>query len=274
MTDSNVVSKLREWLDKQGYPLEMRTARAFRDTGFDVFQSHYYSDPESDSQREMDVIAVWPEITGQLEISFSIECKFSSGKPWMLFADPNTLSGRNVLFSYGVMSASARKIFVDKGFNPPDELEFMKLPWMKKEGAIGFGLTQAFTQKEDVAYKASIGSLKSAIARKLESDSKSWQPFVFSFPVIVIDDLLFECVLSDSGEIEINEITHGNLFFPISIAGESGTCINVVTADYLPQFAADAKNVAQRIHEYLEEDCNAALRRDNNAMHTKPDLHA
>jgi len=261
MTERNVISKIREWLAKQGYPLEMRTARIFREQGFDVIQSHYYNDPETGSQREIDVVAVWPEYTGALEISFSIECKTSSGKPWLLFSALETLSGRNVLFSYGVMSSSAREKLADKGFKPP-ELEFLALPWMKKEGPVGHGLTQAFTQKEDAAYKASIGVLKAAIAQKLDSDSKSWSPFVFSFPVVVVDDLLFECVLSesDADELQITELTDGILYFPISIAGEPGTCINVVTAKHLPQFVADAKNVAHSLHSYLEDDCLAKIR--------------
>lgn len=39
--------KIEEWLEKQGYPLETRVARAFRNAGFNVVQSDYYRDPIS-----------------------------------------------------------------------------------------------------------------------------------------------------------------------------------------------------------------------------------
>ncbi len=34
--EKTLTEKLRDWLDKQGYPLEMRVAQAFQNGGFDV----------------------------------------------------------------------------------------------------------------------------------------------------------------------------------------------------------------------------------------------
>ena len=49
--------KIEEWLLSQGYPLEMQVASEWRNSGFSVTQSHYYSDPENTSLREIDIVA-------------------------------------------------------------------------------------------------------------------------------------------------------------------------------------------------------------------------
>jgi hypothetical protein len=41
------IDKVREWLNKSGFPLEMAAAAAFRSVGFDVRQSFTYADPQS-----------------------------------------------------------------------------------------------------------------------------------------------------------------------------------------------------------------------------------
>ena len=50
-------SKVEEWVNKQGYPFEMRVAAAFRKAGFGITQSDYYTDTETGTAREIDVVA-------------------------------------------------------------------------------------------------------------------------------------------------------------------------------------------------------------------------
>jgi hypothetical protein len=85
-------TKIREWLDKQGYPLELRVASAFRREGAAVQVGRYYDDPTSGTQRETDVIADFAHESrirghGQVFVSFVIECK-TSGEPWVAFTNP------------------------------------------------------------------------------------------------------------------------------------------------------------------------------------------
>lgn len=81
--------KLRAWLAEQGYPLEMKVAKAFQDAGFIVTQSSYYSDPETATQREIDVVA---ESGGEwvdyflLDVQFAISCKNTVKRPWIVFS--------------------------------------------------------------------------------------------------------------------------------------------------------------------------------------------
>jgi hypothetical protein len=95
--------KVREWLETQGYPLEMQVARTFQECGFRVIQGEYYSDPATATLRETDVVAsMVAEMAGcHLRVSFVAECKSQSAdKPWILFtrgarlADPARVAQR------------------------------------------------------------------------------------------------------------------------------------------------------------------------------------
>ena len=94
--------RIHEWLESQGYPLEMQVAREFARNGFRVLQSDYYDDFESGDSREIDVVAHMQTMIGELlvRVEFVIECKASRDKPWVLFtqhrsfADPARVAQR------------------------------------------------------------------------------------------------------------------------------------------------------------------------------------
>lgn len=54
-------SKVLEWINKSGFPLEMESAKAFRKAGFDVRQSATLLDLEERKGREIDVLASDPD---------------------------------------------------------------------------------------------------------------------------------------------------------------------------------------------------------------------
>jgi hypothetical protein len=87
-------NKIRNWLDGQGYPLEMRVARAFQEVGFSVTSSEYYIDPDEKKPREIDVIASLQDVIDGVifELVYTIECKSSKANPWICFcsATPQT----------------------------------------------------------------------------------------------------------------------------------------------------------------------------------------
>ena len=41
----DLVTRVKKWLKSQGYPLEMEAAQIFRQAGFRVDQSQFYTDP-------------------------------------------------------------------------------------------------------------------------------------------------------------------------------------------------------------------------------------
>lgn len=52
---------MREWLVKEGYPLEYETARELTRAGYKAWQGRYYVDTEDKTHRELDVRAEEPE---------------------------------------------------------------------------------------------------------------------------------------------------------------------------------------------------------------------
>jgi hypothetical protein len=252
--NDSMEKKILEWLTDQGYPLEMQVATSFRKNGFDVIQSHFYADPEDENFREIDIVATKPEITGITKISFVLECKSSKKKPWVLFTSEHVLTGWNILFSYCINNDSARKALIDKGIDT-----IIKLPWMEKEGRVAYGLTQAFTRGEDVTFKASTGVLKAAISRKRELIKKSYSPFVFVFPCIIIEGNAFECFVESSGNLSIEKFSKGFYFFPLDIAGEFGTCIQILTTERLNEFMKEAKIVSESLISLLAPDAEKKL---------------
>jgi hypothetical protein len=250
----DVGAAIKGWLFEQGYPLEMRVASQFRNAGFEVRQADFYSDPETGTQREIDVFAHTGDSVGGMDVTFHIECKRSTDKPWLLFSSPHP-PAFNRLLGYAVTSESTRHVVVEK-----DIRAFMELPWAKKDKMLGYGLTQAFTTGEDIAFRASTGALKSAIAERQRSERQSWQPFLFAFPVIVIDGMLFECTLDGNDELLVTQRDHGELFLQLSLAGESATCVHIVTSEHLEHFAIEAFNVAKTLVEFLSEESMAKVK--------------
>ena len=83
MGDNNDLNKkIYDWLNKQGYPLEMEVAKSFQEAEFQVSQSEYYIDPESEDSREVDVVASASKsyFRKVVKIKFIVECKVSKDK--------------------------------------------------------------------------------------------------------------------------------------------------------------------------------------------------
>lgn len=117
-----MLDSVRKWVTDQGYPLEMRTAKAFRAGKFEVHQSEIYFDEEAGKTREINLIAIAPDIVGLTKIIFAVECK-SSKKPWVIFSSNQATAGMNIFFSYAVMSQTAREALVDITSNDPDNFK-------------------------------------------------------------------------------------------------------------------------------------------------------
>jgi hypothetical protein len=149
MSSEDVV---RKWLVETGYPLEMQVAAILRRARFHVWQSDFYVDPETKDAREIDVLAIYPDRGGKrwIEMDFSIECKKSSGKPWVLFLGEKT-GNSGLLFNVTAGNQLGRRLVAEAGTTLRDQ----QLSLFHSEHA-AYGVAQAFRSKEgsDDAYKA------------------------------------------------------------------------------------------------------------------------
>ncbi|MEW6529336.1 MAG: hypothetical protein AB1473_00770 [Thermodesulfobacteriota bacterium] len=242
-----LTDEVRKWLEEQGFPLEMRVAAAFRESGFEVRQSSHYLDPETSEDREIDVLATDANVLGVVDINFAAECK-STKKPWLLLSSPDTLRNYSRLFAFGVLSKDAKSVLAER----PELMDF--LPWLRKEGLVGYSLRQAFAERTDIAYKAAMSAAKACEYLVRPADTRCAAPFGFAFPVIVVNTPLIECSLLPSGELRLDEVAQGEFLFLARLPGYFGTCIRVVTAKHLPVFAREAKRAAELIREVLKPD--------------------
>ena len=131
-----MIHKIKDWLEGQGFSLEMQAASAFRAAGFEVRQSSYYSDSETGKGREIDVVARDPDTLGVVDITFIVECK-STKKPWVILCSPDVLAGYNRLFAFGVLSEKAIRFMAENMTNLVTRID-----WLQKDGLVGYSARQ------------------------------------------------------------------------------------------------------------------------------------
>jgi hypothetical protein len=243
-------NKIQAWIEEQGYPLEMKVASTLIESGFEVRQSFYYTDPESKEVREIDVVGSSTEIIDFVDVHFVIECKATS-KPWILFTSENTFTNFNKYFAYCLYSEEGKKRFIDKTMSIQKLGD--RLTWFDKKGRNGYAITEAFTSSVDNTYKAAMSTLKASVALKASEDKGKRKPLTFIFPVIVVDGYLFEGYLDSNGNLVIDEIERGFLHFPKQINEVTGTTIYISTLNYLPQFIVEAKKMTEEIKELFSD---------------------
>jgi hypothetical protein len=244
----SITENVREWLEGEGFPLEMRVAAAFRKTGFDVRQSSFYMDPESGKGREIDVIATDPDYIGLVEIHFVVECK-SSKKSWVLLTSEDVLSNYNRLFALSILS----KDVVESFANRVGELMDL-LPWLRKSSRSGYALRHAFAGSHDFAYSAAMSVAKACESLVRPLDTRYIAPFILAFPVIVIDTPLFECTLQSDRQLQLDAVSQGEFLFVARLPNRFGSCIRVVTEGYVQTFAQEARNAADQFRAALKPE--------------------
>ena len=257
----DLTSKLTTWISQQGYPLEMRVASiARKHTRFEIRQGWHYKDPESGNSREIDVVCTASEPRGIAEINFVIECK-ATKKPWVIFSSDDAASSYHRLSSFGLFSKAARSAVAKHLFSSDltsdssSDYEILKsIPWLWKEGLVGYAITQAFEGNKDVPYVASLSSIKAAIWLLSNSlwQSAEYRDYSISFPINVTSSPLFECALDDSGSPILKEINHGHLFFKQHINEFSATCVSIVNEKYVEVFIKECQEVADQMFEAMK----------------------
>ena len=91
----NLHSKVIEWLNREGYPIEFAAASIFRRYKFRVFQGYYVRDIDSDAAREIDILASKTASSRDYLVRayHVVECKWSQDKPWVIFTSANARIG-------------------------------------------------------------------------------------------------------------------------------------------------------------------------------------
>jgi hypothetical protein len=249
MTDNkHMLTKVQEWLDARGFTLEMRTASAFRAAGFEVRQASTYTDSVTGKDREIDVLAIDPDYIGVVQIQFVLECKRTK-KPWVLLCSPNTLRNYNRTFAFAPMTTQVRDVLFDDHFE-----DVMLWPWMRKEGLVGYSVREAFSDDADLPFAAasSVASASDSFVQEQTQSSKGYAaPFRIASPIIVVDGPLVRGSLSEKGDVDLEEVEEGEFLF---FFRDRGSCIRILTASRVAEFAQEAKRVASEIRSMLKSE--------------------
>ena len=252
----SITEEVHTWLEGEGFPLEMRVAAAFRKAGFEVRQSDVYMDHESGKTREIDVIATDSDYLGVVVTHFVIECK-SSKKPWILLSSDDALSNYKNLLAFGVLSENVLKVLASR---ITSEESLHALPWLSMGRRGGYALRQAFSKNLDVAYTAAISVAKACGDLAHSTDTTMpIRSFIFAFPIIVIDTPLLECTLQDDGQLQLDEVPQGEFLFTTRLPNYFGSCIRVVTEDYVQVVAQEAKDAAEWFQAGLKYEAERVM---------------
>ena len=254
--NSGIAKKLKDWLRSQGYPLEMEVAETFKNAGFDVSQSDYYPDPETNILREIDVIARMGILVSNnifTDISYMIECKSTNKKPWIIFTSENTYPYDPIIEpDYYMGTNIAKDLLVTLAI---DEKLNKLTPCYHEQERHGYGLVQSFSSGTDMAYKAIMGAAKSSISIIQKNNKpKFGRRCEIIFPLVVIEGRLFESFIGHSSELEINEIPFGHLMWKGRVSERPTIPITIITKNYLPEFVGKAEISGKWLNEFCKEN--------------------
>ncbi|QYK63349.1 hypothetical protein KAI37_03682 [Paenibacillus sp. S25] len=253
LSDNNINTRIMDWLNSQGYPLEMSVAEVLLNLKFNVIQSEYFIDDESTQQREIDIVAsLQKEIGNKLvRISLIIECKVSKDKPWIIFTSENTRLAPPARIAQRAGSRIGNIVLGNLAHKKEiQDLNLFSLPERP-----GYGLTQAFTNGNDVAYNSCVSVSKATRAISKSVDSRKNDRYVrICLPVIVIDGKLFETYLNESNEMSVIEVSKGVMVWRNPIVGMPHTVINVITKEAIDEYFSSVKTDIIKIIDFITND--------------------
>jgi hypothetical protein len=205
-----LLKKIRGWLDKHGYPLEMQVASRFREVGFSVSSSEYYLDPDEGKPREIDVIAAMQTIIAGVafQIAYTVECKSSKESPWVCFCPGHSQDREliNVGFSARHTTLHGRDLISEITFQPDETTNLLfNIPENH-----AYGVTNTLKQNGvDLPYRAISAARKAAHALvahydKVQAADRIWTVCI-AFPLIVVDAPIFNCQMNNNSEMELSQ---------------------------------------------------------------------
>jgi hypothetical protein len=241
--------KVAEWLRTEGYPLEMQVAAAFRKSGFQTIQSEFYDDPDTGKPREVDVHAsMQREIAATLvRVSFSVECKVSRDKPWVLFSTGDALLAEPATVAQRAATPLGQRFLYGLAW----QKAMQRLPLFALPARPSYGLAQAFGGA-DRAYEAVMSAAKAA-AVSVREGANSHGLCEIVFPVVVLDGRLFEAFLAEDGSARTLETASGTLIWRQQIVGMPHTIVAIVTLADLDSFLRQAVETADALLEAADD---------------------
>jgi hypothetical protein len=200
----DVQDRMLAWLEESGRALETRVGRSlWRGGANSVVQSSIYRDPLTGQAREVDVLASF-EWTGMRNVGCSItavvECKSGRKQPWIAMQDARSM-GRVTKLVNWVFAAD----FPNTGIEGQATEAWLGLDPFDDPSVASHVLT-AFKDEVNPAGDAVRQVLSAAEALRTQHLVGPQSVGLVLIPVVVTAAPLYNCVLSDEGEMTLSEV--------------------------------------------------------------------
>lgn len=238
---------VRQWLEKSGHAFELRTARAFRESGAEpVTLSYSYNDPNSGALREGDVLAQFPWTAMNntpASVEVVVECKSGRDHPWVAFYDKafpvNAELEDWVYRAHGPFVGVTQPLEKDWTGRPPFDAP-----------RVASHLVAAHT-------KDSRNPASDAVRQVLSAAEGRWQRYIrrqnqdrrgcVILPVVVTAGRLVDCELDPDGQVRLQEVSSAVVTGLRS--GEKSARVFVVSESAVPEFARSILELTTQANE-------------------------
>lgn len=243
---------IRKWLTEKGYRFELIAARAFKAAGFDIRVSPYVRDPDSKNLREVDLIATHTSFLTPaclFDLSFVVECKYSAN-PWIVFRSPGEIHlGETFRFLNRISTSLGSFALLEMG--TMDDKSSLRL--LELNPKLGHGV-RAMTEKadRDPAYEAMMQVCAAAAGMAAETEEAYRRPSII-FPVVAVQGRLFECCITDSLQLNLEEVQRATVVWTRPTAKSDTVFIDLVTEASLGQYATEKFNQCEALRRTIEK---------------------
>lgn len=235
--NDNIKNRIIGWLNKEGYPLEYKTANVFRQNGFHTFQGHYIIDYKKEIPREIDILVQCTIVKNNsiIGINYVVECKNIVEKPWLIFTD----SSCHISTKACITQSIATKSMATTLERLAEDLDIQQLSIFQSPDKPGYNGKQAFGGEKDTVYSTLQSVISACYSIKENFDNSSYSnSFDFLLiPIIVVDGRLFETFYNvTAGKIDIEEKQQIRIHWKGSEAWRLHSTIDVITIESLPNY--------------------------------------
>ena len=236
------IKRILKDIEKQGFPLEVKTSEVLEARGWEVTNQVAYLDYEKEKYRTVDIVAIKNILLKPSELGFDvhlvIECKKSS-KPWVFYAsdfdlnDPEIRRKAVASNQFFIWPLEHKRKTLEKFFSLITGQFLLQnhliSPIFGKLAYIPF---EPFTQGQ----RGSIHKARMQVCNAiLDLENRQYQEMNFTFPygvifipVIVLDGHLYTY---KNGELHVEE----GLYYHVTYV-DSAFMIEIVTQDFLDTY--------------------------------------
>lgn len=248
--EESLDNKILKWINKGGFPLELKAIKILKNIGYSIGQSINYLDSQTNNPREIDIMAYkyYKLNNTWLTITLTIECKYSPDKPWIGFSSiDNRFDIKDTIVHR--FSNKVGKDYLNELVN--DDL-VKSLLLFKTEDLRCFNVTRAFSDNLDMAYSATT-SVINATQAFVNKANKLKRIIRIFFPIVLVDGLIYNCFLNEQDEIEIKKEGMLKLITTNSFESKSFNFIDIISLDMFESIAKQYYNEFEIIYNKIKE---------------------